>query len=116
MVGTPRPAHGARAGAAKAGRGNEPIAPAGIVGRDDARCVAVRAVDVQLRAVPTDVAYGLEWKPSEHGANRNAAGCPDPYVSSDSTMRTMRHAGAQQCMRALLAKRRAPNWAEATAC
>ena len=35
--------------------------------------VAARAVDVQLQAVPADVAYRLEWKRAEHGANRNAA-------------------------------------------
>jgi hypothetical protein len=61
--------------AAKASLGKEPITPASIIGRDDAGCVAARAVDVQLQTVSADVTYRLEWKRPEHGANRNAAAC-----------------------------------------
>ena len=60
-------------GAAEAIGSKEPIAPAGIIGRNDTGCVAARAVDVQLQAVPGDVAYLLEWKRAEHGPKRNAA-------------------------------------------
>jgi hypothetical protein len=66
----------AMSGAAEAGLGKWPITPADIIGRDDAGCVAARAVDVQLQAVPTDVAYRLEWKLAEHGADRSAAARP----------------------------------------
>jgi hypothetical protein len=50
-------------GAAKAGLRKWPIAPAGIIGRNDAGCVAARAVHVQFMLVPADVAYGLEGQP-----------------------------------------------------
>ena len=52
----------ALAGAANASPGKEQIAPASDISRADAGCVAARAVDVQLQAVPADVAYRLEWK------------------------------------------------------
>jgi hypothetical protein len=55
-----RPAGIALAGAPKARCRKEPIAPAGVIGRDEAGCVAARAVDVQLEAVAGDVANGLE--------------------------------------------------------
>jgi hypothetical protein len=67
------PAVMALSSAAKASPGKWPIAPTGIIGRDDTGCVAARAVDVQLQAVVADVTDRLEWKCAEHGANRNAA-------------------------------------------
>jgi hypothetical protein len=66
--GTGLASSGPLAGAAKAGRGKEPIAPPLITGRDTAGCMAARAVDVQFKLVPADVAYGLEWKRAENGA------------------------------------------------
>jgi hypothetical protein len=62
----------ARTAAAEA-RGSEAvIGPALKV--DQLSCaVATRAVDVQLKAVPGDVANGLKWKRAKHGANRNAS-------------------------------------------
>ena len=58
------------------------VRPAGhlvvkVGGQRPPRAVAVRAVDVQLQAVPTNVAYRPEWKRAEHGANRNAAARPE---------------------------------------
>jgi Resolvase, N terminal domain len=60
--------------AACRGHGGEAaIGPSLKVGGQRApRAVAARAVDVQLQAVPADVAYCLEWKRAKHGANRNA--------------------------------------------
>jgi hypothetical protein len=55
-----QPAGVALAGAAKAGCRNEPIAPAGVIGRDEAGCVAARALDLQLEAVAADVANRLK--------------------------------------------------------
>jgi hypothetical protein len=50
------------AGAAKASGRNEPVAPAGVIGRDEACCVAARSIDVQLEAVAADVADRLKRK------------------------------------------------------
>jgi hypothetical protein len=57
------------AGAATASRRNEPIAPASVVGRDGAGCVAARAVDVQLKSVAADVADCLEGKLAKHASD-----------------------------------------------
>jgi hypothetical protein len=59
----------APAGAAKASLGKWPLAPAGVICLDDAGCVAARAVDVRLKAVPADVAYCLEWKRAKHACD-----------------------------------------------
>ena len=56
-------------GAAKASRTKEPIAPAGVIARDYAGCVATRAGDVELKAVARDVADGLEWKRAKHACD-----------------------------------------------
>jgi hypothetical protein len=59
--------------AAKARGREEPISPPWVIRRDAARRVAGRAVNIERKAVPTNVAYRLEWKRAEHGAKRNAA-------------------------------------------
>jgi hypothetical protein len=64
-----RPAGVALAGTAKASRRKEPIAPAGVIGRDDPRCVAARTVDMQLKAVAGDVADCLERKVAKHASD-----------------------------------------------
>jgi len=62
----------ARSGAAKTRNGEAAIGAALKVDWPP-RAVAARAVNVQLKAVAADVAYRLEWKRKEHGADRNAA-------------------------------------------
>jgi hypothetical protein len=57
------------AGAAKASRRKEPIAPADVIGRDQSGCVAARAVDVKLKAVVGDIADCLERKLAKHASN-----------------------------------------------
>jgi hypothetical protein len=64
-----RPADVALAGTAKASRRKEPLAPAGVIGRDDAGCIAARAVDVQLKAVAGDIADCLERKFAKHASD-----------------------------------------------
>jgi len=76
ILGTPggaRPAGVAPAGATKTSRRKKPITPADVMGRDEADCVASRAVDVQLQPVASDIANRLEWKRAEHDANFNVA-------------------------------------------
>jgi hypothetical protein len=88
----------ARAGAAETRGGEAAICPALKVDRPP-RAVTARAVDVQLEAVPIDVADRLAGKPAEHGVIVTRGLIESPYVSSDSTIR---HAGAQQCMQSPL--------------
>jgi hypothetical protein len=58
----------ARGDAAETRSGEAAIGPKLKVDRSP-RAVAARAVDVQLKTVPVDVAYRLEWKRAEHGEN-----------------------------------------------
>jgi hypothetical protein len=62
----------ARGGASETRSGEAAIGAGPKVDRPP-RAVAARAVDMQLKAVAGYVAYRLERKRAEHGANRNAA-------------------------------------------
>jgi hypothetical protein len=57
--------------------------------------VAGRALNIERKAMPADVAYSLEWKREEHDANVTSRLLRSPCVSSNSTLW---HASAKQCM------------------
>ena len=66
------------ASATEARGGEAAIGPSLEIGNQrPPRAVAARAVDVQLKAVAADVAYRLDRKLAEHGADRTAAACTE---------------------------------------